>query len=185
MATKVEELRKLEEGEGCLGRALPDEPIFILRAHDGSAPELVRKWAQIRAEQIIEGRKPWEDIADCREAYALAADMEAWRQSEIAAVEAMKPRLVAARPEFGTIRDLVLPILREEFENAGLGRLPLRFELLSDGWSGPLVQGEYADFGFRLIPPPQDFNGRTINEVLLDKMGPLRRWLRSLHEHLE
>lgn len=31
---------------GCLGKALPDEPLFILRGHDMTSPSHVRQWAR-------------------------------------------------------------------------------------------------------------------------------------------
>ena len=45
MATKQEEVNKMTRGEGCLGKAAPDEPLFILRAQDALAADLVEKWA--------------------------------------------------------------------------------------------------------------------------------------------
>src|ERR1700730_449746 len=35
------------KGEGCLGKAADDEPVFILRAQDIFAPDLVREWADL------------------------------------------------------------------------------------------------------------------------------------------
>jgi hypothetical protein len=55
----------------CLAKAADDEPIFILRAQDKLAPDLVRAWA-IRAE--AHGCPP----AKLREAYELAEAMERW-----------------------------------------------------------------------------------------------------------
>ena len=45
MGTKAEELAKMARGEGCLGRAADDEPIFVLRGNDLTAPVVVRLWA--------------------------------------------------------------------------------------------------------------------------------------------
>jgi hypothetical protein len=44
MATKQDEINKFFLGEGCLGKAAPDEPLFILRAQDCHAADLVEKW---------------------------------------------------------------------------------------------------------------------------------------------
>lgn len=33
------------KGEGCLGKAADDEPVFVLRARDIYAPSAVRAWA--------------------------------------------------------------------------------------------------------------------------------------------
>lgn len=71
MGTKAEELVKAGRGEGCLGKAASDEPIFILRAQDAIAPELVRAWAN-RAEGL---HCPPEKVAEARE---LADKMAAW-----------------------------------------------------------------------------------------------------------
>lgn len=71
MGTKLEELEKFQHGQGCLGKADDDEPIFILRAQDALAADLVELWA-IRAQ-----------AADCThdkvlEAHRLADDMRRW-----------------------------------------------------------------------------------------------------------
>jgi hypothetical protein len=39
------EIEKAARGEGCLGRAHPDEPVFVLRAQDALFSETVRFWA--------------------------------------------------------------------------------------------------------------------------------------------
>jgi hypothetical protein len=46
--TKKELLEATARGEGCLGKAADDEPVFCLVAHDNLADELVDTWA-IRA----------------------------------------------------------------------------------------------------------------------------------------
>jgi hypothetical protein len=45
MATKREVLEAALRGEGCLGKAADDEPVFVLRAQDALSDELVDKWA--------------------------------------------------------------------------------------------------------------------------------------------
>lgn len=65
----------------CLNRAADDEPIFVLVAHDSTAPERVREWAK-RYEQKKrkDGRtmtKQEQMKAD--EAQRLALQMESWR----------------------------------------------------------------------------------------------------------
>lgn len=45
MATKLETLNAAFAGQGCLGKAAPDEPVFVLRAQDIHAADLVEKWA--------------------------------------------------------------------------------------------------------------------------------------------
>lgn len=46
MATKAKEIDNYQDGTGCLGKAADDEPLFILRAQDATAPDLVRRWAR-------------------------------------------------------------------------------------------------------------------------------------------
>jgi hypothetical protein len=43
--TKAQVLEELSRNEGALGKAAMDEPIFVLRAQDVHAAELVLKWA--------------------------------------------------------------------------------------------------------------------------------------------
>lgn len=69
MGTKAQEMIKAKHGEGCLGKARDDEPIFILRSTDATAPDLVRRWAR-----QAEGHAP----AKAEEAYQLADKMEEW-----------------------------------------------------------------------------------------------------------
>lgn len=45
MATAKETIEQALRGEGCLGKAADDEPVFVLRAQDIHAPDLVEKWA--------------------------------------------------------------------------------------------------------------------------------------------
>lgn len=44
MATKKETLEAALRGEGCLGRARDDEPVFVLRAKDMFAGSVIRYW---------------------------------------------------------------------------------------------------------------------------------------------
>lgn len=71
MATKREELAKLDAGEGCLGKAADDEPIFILRGQDMLSEQGVRDWAN-RAESV--GCSP-EKVKEARQ---LADKMAEW-----------------------------------------------------------------------------------------------------------
>jgi hypothetical protein len=75
MATKEREIELLRRGEGCLGRAAMDEPVFILRAKDSAAAVVVRIWCQIAQGQ---GLHEPDKITDAME---LAAQMEAWRKA--------------------------------------------------------------------------------------------------------
>lgn len=76
MATKREELEKGARGEGCLGRAASDEPIFILRAQDKVAAMAVTFWADV-AEAL---GAPKGKVLEAR---ALADKMRAWSTRRI------------------------------------------------------------------------------------------------------
>lgn len=45
MYTKKQVMEAAVRGEGCLGKAKDDEPVFVLRAQDIHAADLVEKWA--------------------------------------------------------------------------------------------------------------------------------------------
>lgn len=71
MGTASEEIAKARRGQGCLGKADPDEPVFILRAQDLLSDRLVDDWAN-GAE--VNGCSP-EKVAEARE---LATRMRRW-----------------------------------------------------------------------------------------------------------
>jgi len=71
--TKEETLREALEGRGCLGKAKPDEPVFVFRAQDELAPEIVRDWADIVATHDPNSSK-------AHAASKLADEMEAWQE---------------------------------------------------------------------------------------------------------
>lgn len=68
MGTKKQEL---ESETGCLAKAADDEPLFILRAQDRTAPILVRQWAKMLRERDPKNPK-------IKEAEALADSMVRW-----------------------------------------------------------------------------------------------------------
>ena len=72
MGTKQHEVNLMTEGLGCLGKASPDEPIFILRAQDLHADYAVECWADAAA-VILGGGHP-----KVQEARTVAASMRAW-----------------------------------------------------------------------------------------------------------
>lgn len=65
------EREKAARGEGCLGKAHDDEPVFILRAQDSLAADLVELWS-IRANSV---GCTWDKV---REAKELAEEMRNW-----------------------------------------------------------------------------------------------------------
>ncbi len=71
MATKREEIAAFYRGEGCLGKAALDEPVFILRAQDRLAATVVRDWAEY-------ARNNGCGEAKIAEALRLADAMDAW-----------------------------------------------------------------------------------------------------------
>lgn len=42
--TKLETMRAAARGQGCLGRADDDEPVFVLRAKDALAADILWEW---------------------------------------------------------------------------------------------------------------------------------------------
>lgn len=64
----------------CYQNALPDEPMFILLAHDPEFAEIVRKWAMKRHNDIACGERPLSDIDMVDEAYKCADDGAKWRR---------------------------------------------------------------------------------------------------------
>lgn len=88
MATKLQELKLANAGQGCLGKAKDDEPVFILRAQDEFAPALVQQWAD-RMENAYAMRVDDGDVVTrarlkIKEARALAHLMRAWQALNIA-----------------------------------------------------------------------------------------------------
>lgn len=70
MGTKRE---NIENPQSCLSKAADDEPIFVLRAKDPLAADIVREWAMLAArDQVHEEEK-------CRAALECAQKMDEWR----------------------------------------------------------------------------------------------------------
>jgi hypothetical protein len=76
MATKAETLAQAARGEGCLGKAADDEPVFVLRAKDPAAVLAVRIWCSIA---LALGAHEPEKIAD---AEVEASRMQCWRDAQ-------------------------------------------------------------------------------------------------------
>jgi len=67
--------------DSCLNRAADDEPIFVLRAHDKTAPHVVRAWANGYAfEKGGLGKMNPRELAKYNEALDLANKAENWRR---------------------------------------------------------------------------------------------------------
>ena len=59
----------------CLMKAGDDEPIFVLRAKDPTAPQIVRAWVERN-----QGLQPYEKLNN---AMFLADEMDEWRKENI------------------------------------------------------------------------------------------------------
>lgn len=75
MATAKEERERAARGEGPLGKAADDEPVFILRAQDKSAALFVKFWAWWN-----EDESPPEKVQEARRA---ARAMDAWPTKKV------------------------------------------------------------------------------------------------------
>lgn len=73
---KAKELEQAIRGEGCLGKAADDEPVFILRAKDQLASVVVRRWADLAEAASHPDSPTRKKAADARQ---LAKDMDNWR----------------------------------------------------------------------------------------------------------
>lgn len=91
-------IKKQELIDGCFARAADDEPLFVLRAQDMTAPRLVRQWAEaFRAHHttllakvldptLRTGLCQWDNEtskAKYEGAIEVAEQMEAWRGRKI------------------------------------------------------------------------------------------------------
>lgn len=65
---------------GCLARALPDEPFLVFLARDLCGPAAIRFWADLRARLAVEGDGDRQDAEQLTEALATADAMELWRK---------------------------------------------------------------------------------------------------------
>lgn len=61
-----------KNSDSCLQKVADDEPIFVLRAKDSLAPEIVREWVKLAR---LCGKTPPEKLAEAEE---LAVKMEKW-----------------------------------------------------------------------------------------------------------
>lgn len=75
-----QEIKAANEGKGCLGKAAPEESVFILRAQDKFAPQLVEAWAAL-VHQYYSKETP-----KTTEARQLAQHMREWQKANIVKV---------------------------------------------------------------------------------------------------
>ena len=74
MTTKAQVIELANEGKGCLGKAALDEPVFVLRAQDKFAPDLLESWSH--KVDVAKGCATEKG----RKARALAHQMRAWQE---------------------------------------------------------------------------------------------------------
>ncbi len=79
---KSDVIKLANDGQGCLGKARSDEPLFILRAQDKFAPELIEKWAEKVEAAHFNSISEKSDRAKekVKRARALAHTMRAWQE---------------------------------------------------------------------------------------------------------
>jgi hypothetical protein len=71
---------ELATATSCLNRAADDEPLFVIRAHDPSAPSVVAAWARDYLESKGGYKNaPARSIAKYEEALQLAGEMRIWQ----------------------------------------------------------------------------------------------------------
>ena len=76
MWTKRDVLEAAARGEGCLGKAADDEPIFVVRGQDLLFGETVEEWAaKLRA------RSPVRGAAKAAEADVFASETREWQKT--------------------------------------------------------------------------------------------------------
>jgi hypothetical protein len=63
----------------CYGKALPDEPVFVLLGRDPAFGVLVLDWAAKRKDLIQRGLRPQSDMVMVEEAEQCAKEGLAWR----------------------------------------------------------------------------------------------------------
>lgn len=72
---------EISNPESCLNRAADDEPVFVLRANDLSAPTIVRLWAQDYAfEKGGVGKMTPKQLIKFNESIDVANKMENWHR---------------------------------------------------------------------------------------------------------
>lgn len=84
MATRKKELEMLACGQDVLAKAADDEPVFILRAQDSFAPDVILFWAERVAWMSgrfgSDNKQSDATATKIAEARALAYEMRAWQE---------------------------------------------------------------------------------------------------------
>lgn len=72
--------QEIQSQSSCLNKASDDEPIFVLRANDELAPDIVMKWAfAYRAAKVAQGEMTQRQMDKYEEAIELADLMRKWK----------------------------------------------------------------------------------------------------------
>lgn len=85
MWTKKNAMDEAARGEGCLGRARDDEPVFIIVGDDCTMPHVVRDWARRVGDMYLSQGKsiPGKVV----EASKFASEIEAWQHDNSGTVK--------------------------------------------------------------------------------------------------
>lgn len=73
----------INDPNSCLNRAADDEPVFVLRANDPLAANLIRLWVQAYVNDKAvtqEGEPTQTQIDKANDALSVAGQMDQWRQ---------------------------------------------------------------------------------------------------------
>jgi len=74
---------ELLQPTSCLNKALPDEPVFVLRANDPVAAQAIRHWATMA--------RGFHEDGKIEEAIVVAHQFSEWRQDHYSAVAKTSP----------------------------------------------------------------------------------------------
>ena len=71
-----------EPVDPCILKREPGEPMFVLLARDSAAPETLERWAILRTDEIVEGKRPntEQEHAHIAEVRAMARAFRKWRK---------------------------------------------------------------------------------------------------------
>ena len=73
---------EIDNLDSCLNKADEDEPLFVLRANDELAPDIVREWARMYDRQKRDEGMTDVQMAKHQEALDIADRMEDWKRDQ-------------------------------------------------------------------------------------------------------
>lgn len=74
--------QEIDNFDSCLNKADEDEPLFVLRANDELAPDIVREWARMYDRQKRDEGMTDVQMAKHEEALNIADAMEDWKAAQ-------------------------------------------------------------------------------------------------------